>query len=68
VGRDKDYDHRLPFILYFNLCIFLKATKTSLLTIRKFCRRRSTLKGGKLTIGKFCWATQKMQRSPPIYV
>jgi hypothetical protein len=51
-----------------NLYLLLKATKTFLLTIREFCRRRSILKGGKLTIGKFSWATQKMQRSPPVYV
>ena len=56
----------LSYIL--NLYLLLKATKTFFLTIWEFCRRRSTLKGGKLTIGKFSWAIQKMQRSPPVYL
>jgi len=41
--------------------MFLKTTKTSLLTIKEFCKRRATLKGGKLTIEKkFFGATQKI--------
>jgi len=60
--RNKDYIISCLLSYILSLYLLLKATKTFFLTIWEFWRRRSTLKGGKLTIGKFSWAIQKMQR------